>query len=61
MSEGAALSPFVPRRGERRRDHRRALVVALSGRGRRRERRRAEDRRYGVGYLDRTVSPSSSP
>ncbi len=51
----ATFVPACPelRRGDRRRDRRRALLVALSGRGRRSGARRAEDRRHGGQYLDR--------
>lgn len=49
----AASAHLHPRQGDRRRDRRRALLVALSGRGRRQGPRRAEDRRRGAHYLDR--------
>ncbi len=44
---------FVPRRGDRRRARWQTVVVALSGRGRRRALRREADRRHGSLYLDR--------
>ncbi len=53
MPATSVPAPFHPRRGDRRRDRRRALLVALSGRGRRHALRRAEDRRHGAHYLDR--------